>query len=292
MKGRGKSILRFLINYWTVLCLFTIVALLLGKGTEWLGSTLRFLGNATTLWYDYNGAWWYVSTYIFMVLLSPLVLKTVQRHPIAAAVIAAVVYFVTYQIRFSGLENFVFQHVARLGMSYSELLIGVYFCKYKWMENIHNYWQKLIGGGYTSAAILTVIATIIVAIRRYVATLFVAPISGMVFIIAYLLVIRQYPALGKPFAFLGKHSTNIWLVHMFFYLSVYGGVVFYMKYSVAVLAALLCICIGCSYTIKWFQRCTDRLVRVVVSQWKESNLGYCQRNSNHISSIRTLLLSR
>lgn len=62
LKGRIKGVFRLLKSYWIVLILFGIVALILGKASEWLVSPVTFLGNFSTLWYSYNGAWWFVST--------------------------------------------------------------------------------------------------------------------------------------------------------------------------------------------------------------------------------------
>lgn len=100
MKGRLKSLSRFLVNFWVILILFAIIAIALGKGTEWLASPKVFLGNFATLWYSYNGAWWFVSTYIFMVLLSPLVFKALNKRPVIVSAVSAIVYIGTYLIRF------------------------------------------------------------------------------------------------------------------------------------------------------------------------------------------------
>lgn len=142
-RGRLRSLRRFLTNYWLILFLFGLIALLLGKGKAWLESPQKFLGNFLTLWYSYNGAWWFVSTYVFMVLLSPIVLKIVQKRPALTAAVAPFLYLFTYKIRFGRSDNFVFQHLARLGMSYSQLLVGVYFCKYDLMSRIQKAWNKL-----------------------------------------------------------------------------------------------------------------------------------------------------
>lgn len=53
----------------------------------------------------------------------------------------------------------------------------------------------------------------------------------------------------KVFTFLGTHSTNIWLIHMFFYLYMFPGLVFSAKYPVLILLYLLAICVAFSYAI-------------------------------------------
>lgn len=238
LKGRIKGVFRLLKSYWIVLILFGIVALMLGKASEWLVSPMVFLGNFFTLWYSYNGAWWFVSTYIIMVLLSPIVFKAVQRCPIIVAVLSPVVYFISYVMRFKYGDGFWLQHIARLGMSYAELLLGVYFYKYMLMSKIEKLWSKIIPQKITPVILITLVCLTIV-IRRYIPTLFIAPVSGLAFIICYLLAERRLSMLRKPFEFFGKHSMNMWLTHMFFYMPMYGGLAYLAKYPLFILMMLV-----------------------------------------------------
>lgn len=100
-------------------------------------------------------------------------------------------------------------------MSYAELLIGVYFYKYRIIGWIEEIWNRVMPRKL-QLVFLTMLCVVVVIVRRYITTLFVAPVSGMVFIVAYLLAVRNYPEIGKVFGFLGQHSTNVWLTHMFF----------------------------------------------------------------------------
>lgn len=238
LKGRLKGIFRLLKSYWIVLCLFGIIAAILGKAAEWLVSPVIFLGNFFTFWYTYNGAWWFVSTYILMVLLSPIVFKAVQKHPIIVAVLTPIIYFISYIIRFKYVDGFLIQHVARLGMSYAELLIGVYFYKYMIFEKCEKIWNKIVPKKI-NPYLLILIVFITIVVRCYVPTLFIAPASGLVFIVCYLLGERSLSMLYKPFEFFGNHSMNMWLTHMFFYSSKYGGLAYYAKYPLTILVTLI-----------------------------------------------------
>ena len=168
-------------------------------------------------------------------------------------------YICGYAIRFrSGCSINIVQHLARLAMSYAELLIGTYFYTCKWMDSIQNVWIRIIPERLRTVSLVE-ICVVTVIIRRYVPTLFVAPASGMIFIVSYLLIARTHKKPGTIFLFLGKHSINIWLVHMFFYLSRYGGIAYIAKYPVLILIFLLSICICVSYVIKGCMIYTERL---------------------------------
>ena len=58
---------------------------------------------------------------------------------------------------------------------------------------------------------------------------------------------------------MGKHSTNIWLIHMFFYLYLFKDFVYVAKYPLAILALMLVICIGCSYIINMLLKPVKKL---------------------------------
>lgn len=53
----------------------------------------------------------------------------------------------------------------------------------------------------------------------------------------------------KVFDFLGTHSTNIWLVHMFFYLTLFAGLVQNLKFPILIFTGMMAICIAVSYVI-------------------------------------------
>lgn len=262
MRGRVKGLWSFLKNYWLILILFACVAIALGKGTEWLGSPIIFLKNATSIWYSYNGAWWFVSTYIFMVLLSPCVFSMVQKHPKVIAVVAVIVYMVSYKVRFGGAQDLLLQHIVRLGMSYAELLLGVYFYQYQLMDWVQHHWDRLIPR-YLQLWILVLVTVAAIIVRRYIATLFIAPVSGMVFILVYLLLSRKYHPLQAVFGFFGSHSTNMWLVHMFLYLPMYGGLAYFAKYDVFVFISLVIMSLCVSYTVEFIQKVFTKSIKTL-----------------------------
>ena len=61
----GK-VLRFLCNYWIVVILFSVLALLFGRTDPIPGSWLDFAGNMLVFGMSYNGAWWFVTTYLLL----------------------------------------------------------------------------------------------------------------------------------------------------------------------------------------------------------------------------------
>ena len=60
-------------NYWIVLVLFSCLGLLFDAGKGMPGDWPRFLKSIVLL-HSYNGAWWYINTYILVLLIPPALL--------------------------------------------------------------------------------------------------------------------------------------------------------------------------------------------------------------------------
>ena len=78
-KSIPNKLLRFLCNYWLVVILFSLIGLLSGNGKDIPGSVSAFLGNLLLYNLSYNGAWWFVITYIFLLALSPQVFRITNK---------------------------------------------------------------------------------------------------------------------------------------------------------------------------------------------------------------------
>lgn len=78
---------------------------------------------------------------------------------------------------------------------------------------------------------------------------FVAPFTAAAALSA--LFLADYPCWAeRSFLVLGKHSTNIWLIHMFFYLNLFPGFAFSANYPVLILALMLAVCFAASVVIE------------------------------------------
>lgn len=90
--------------------------------------------------------------------------------------------------------------------------------------------------------------------------LFVAFITATVTIV--LLCICPIPKWATDvLCYFGEHSTNIWLVHMFFYTVLFDGFVFCAKYPIPIFLLLLTLSLASSYGIRWLCKPILKLVR-------------------------------
>lgn len=81
-----------------------------------------------------------------------------------------------------------------------------------------------------------------------VRNIIVAPATGLVLI----MILKFCPKskfVEKTLLFFGKHSTNIWLTHMFFYLVVFKDLVYSARYPILIYIFMLAICVTVSFVI-------------------------------------------
>lgn len=265
LQQRWKRLLRFMIPFWVIAVVFSLIGLLAGNSVI-PGSIKEFLLNCLTIKNSYNGAWWYANTYILLVALQPLSRKFVERCPAWLVILLTFAFYtVSYGIRFCGwgacdsvIPSWSITHVGLLGTSYFPYAIGMLFCKKQVISLLR---QRLTAINVRNIYIFTVLMfTGMIVVHGMVQSLFVAVITATVTII--LLCVCPLPKrLISLLCYLGEHSTNIWLVHMFFYAVLFKGFVFCAKYPIPVFLLLLLSSLASSYVIKWLSKPILKLVR-------------------------------
>ena len=265
IKKRWKHLLHFLIPFWVIAAVFSLIGLLAGNSVI-PGSIKEFLLNCLTVKNSYNGAWWYANTYILLVALQPLSRKFVERSPAWLVILLTFAFYtVSYGIRFWGWGacdsmslSWIITHIGLLGASYFPYMIGMLFCKKQVISLLR---QRLTAINVRNIYIFTVLMfTGMIVVHGMVQSLFVAVVTATVTII--LLCVCPLPKrLTSLLCYLGEHSTNIWLVHMFFYSVLFEGFVFCAKYPIPVFLLLLLASLASSYVIKWLSKPILKLVR-------------------------------
>lgn len=96
-----------------------------------------------------------------------------------------------------------------------------------------------------------------------VETAFVATFIGIVFIILFNLInIPNF--LNNILYYLSKHSTNLWLIHMFFYIVYFRNLVFMPKYPVLIFIWLLILCLASSYIVNIFYKISLKNINHII----------------------------
>ncbi len=252
-----KRTVRLMINYWIILVMFSIIGLMHSSQTWIPGSLPNFLKSIVLL-HSYNGAWWFLNTYIVFLLIPP----AVKYYPvkklslISGLVFCLIIHIVWYLINKRGFlpvvseDRFVLTFVLKEVFNLIKVLpaawAGAFLFKGNVIQRVYNLFIIRIKTKCHRKIVLGCIWIIVFAsmnlIHKAVFTLVFAAISFVIFNIW-----EKGEATEKAWLFLGKHSTNIWLTHMFFYLVLFAGLVQKAKYPLFMLAFLLALCIAVSY---------------------------------------------
>lgn len=241
----GK-ILRFLCNYWIVLMLFALLALLFGTSERIPGSWLDFAGNILLVRMTYNGAWWFVTTYLILLVLSPILAAMTKRcNGLLLLAVSFVLYFIAYIFRFKyaltlphPVLEWLWNQTILLGTSQLSYLVGMVCRKYGVIGKLRTYLDTRAVLRRSIVFLLPMAAFVGHCVVR---STFVGPFTAAAAMAGLFLVRLPRPA-EQALLVLGKHSTNIWLVHMFFYSEPFRDLVFCAEYPILILGLMLLLC--------------------------------------------------
>ena len=248
----GK-VIRFLCNYWIVVVLFSVLGLFCGQSGTVPGSWQEFAGNMLVVGMSYNGAWWFVTTYLLLLLMSPALAALTKRvNGIVLLAFSLIVYFAAYMFRFNyviAFPNPVLQwfwtQAILLGTSQFGYFMGMVCRKYHVTSRLREY---LCGRNALRRGIVIALPLAAFIGHCVIQSAFVAPFTAAAVLIA--LFLSKLPDWAeKGFLLLGKHSTNIWLVHMFFFAHPFPNLVFSAKFPVLVFAFMMVLCFAASMVV-------------------------------------------
>lgn len=249
-RNRLKGLLSLLCSYWLVVILFTGVSYLSGHGAFMPGNAGRFVRNLLLLEHSFNGAWWYMFTYAVLVIFSPLLLQFIKSNNVFIVIIPAFgIYCVGFYTRYYvASASWLLLKVGPLAMTLFEYILGAVALKYKVFSRICD---KMTLPNRTIRCVFA--AGIIIALgyvrTTVIGSLFVAPVSGFA-VMTIFHFWRKPNFVQKVFSYIGYHSTNIWLTHMFFVQSLFKNFVYVAKYPLLIFALMLIITLIISNILK------------------------------------------
>lgn len=161
------------------------------------------------------------------------------------------IYFLGYVQRIKGpividndITNYLLRQAYLFGISQFPYIVGCIFAERKIYSKINIIFNKL---RFNNLIAISLIILMIIA-HGFVQTLFVAVFTGIAFIVLFNLIDKPN-WLNNILYFLSKHSTNMWLTHMFFYMIFFKKLVFAPKYPVLIFIWLIILCVITSYLI-------------------------------------------
>ncbi|MBP0612946.1 acyltransferase [Chryseobacterium sp. cx-311] len=248
---------KFYLNFWIIVILFAVI---LGfvLGTEgYPGSWQKLLLTATAIDPSYNGAWWFLTTYIFFVLTSTFWFKLLERfNPYMFVLALFIMYVVAFYFRIlrpvifeSGATDWFHRQSVLYFCTLLQFMLGAFALKFDWSQKISNHFATI---KFKNSIVLLAIVFLI-AFRSIVPNLIFAPFTGLGFIFLFLQL--DLPAfLSKIINYFIPHATNIWLVHMFFYMIYFREFIYSPQYVIPIFTLLVLVSVLASYLIKLLEK--------------------------------------
>ena len=272
IKDRIRRILRLMSTYWIVLCLFSILGFFVEPQGRVPGSIVLFLQNAV-LYKSYCGAWWYLHSYVFMMLLpSGVIILLARNLSIGKGLFVCLIvqvgwyligkfHLIPFEFHNSSLVLYIITEIKNLIAIMPGVWAGTLLCKDEIICKLDRYLTIRLNGRRN---LLFIISWVVCFFAFNI--LHKAVLVGMlgIWIFVSFNLYSKTNKIKKVFLFLGAHSTNIWLTHMFFYACVFTRLVEKVRYPAFMLIFLLALCILSSYVIELIRIAIIRIRKMVL----------------------------
>lgn len=255
IKSNLIRIKKLYINLWLIIIIFPLGFGLLFNTPDIPGSVLTFLLNSSGFYTSYNPSWWFLTTYILFVVSSSFWFSVFNRiHKFFFFIILLILYIVSFYLRnYKTLDfelpfiNWFLRQVILFFCTLFQFMLGPYLYKFYMKSYLNNYLHTLKYKG-----ILFLIGILLlIFLHALIPNFFIAPFTGIVFIILFIQ-LKLHKNIVLFLDFMSKHSTNIWLTHMFFYLIFFSTFIYSFRFPILIFFALVTLCILSSYFINFF----------------------------------------
>ena len=269
-----NNIKKLFINYWKVFLIFIPIGFIFFKNqviytedayisTVFSNINLRdiinnFLSFSSTL----NREWWFLHSYFIAIITFPFVVKLFEKKSVECNLfivfvftmfLAYVIPFITSVERLNILtDNMIFRDLFVQPAPYiSCFWLGILFAK----DNLLVTLKELLNDTVKLNVFTDLIAMMFLVYIRQMVTGDVLDIVYVpLLIVLFLDFVNRFNILKKTFAYIGNHSTNMWLVHTFYcyYFYFFVKIVLYFKWAVPCLIVLFILSLITSIIINYF----------------------------------------
>jgi hypothetical protein len=265
-----KRAVNFFMLYWIIFFIFIPI------GLNYFNDSLRYTWNAKLFVYNlfalihtYNGEWWFISVYIELLILFPLLLRLIEKSPVLVSYLAFIclflsVFFLNLDDFFSNYElvQIAIDHLSTILTWQIMFITGIFFSKYSFFERIDAFFSK---AHVNNKFVYLILLIFCVYFRQYTFKFVIetrgSEIDGIynyadfilvpIVIFSFVKLVLNITVLEKLFKLLGKHSTIVWLTHTFFIYYFFQELTFAPNYSTLIVIWVFFLTIPISIIITY-----------------------------------------
>lgn len=237
--------------YWTIFLLFISLACYLSPSV-YPGSLPEFIENLFCLTFTYNGEWWFMRSYIILVLLSPWIVGTMmssKRDSNRMLLLATIGYIIWGVISKTHWKNvYIIDVVNRVLQIYLPFAFGIWTYYTQGFNRLHDWLAKLNFKRRHGLTITGVAVPLLICIICKI--IFLKAIMMIPFVLFYLQ-IKRTGWLKRILCYLGRHSTYMWLTHTFFCYYLFHDEIYGLRYPLLIYGVLIALSLMSSYLCGW-----------------------------------------
>lgn len=234
---------------------------------------LNFIGVSSS----YNDEWWFLFPYIIVTILGYICIELIKEkkkksfYTESLLVVCLTIFIVKILPTIGILEIFknlksdiLFKNIFLWHPATCAFFMGIIMARHNWFEEkinaISNRYSKIV-----QCVISTVGMLIVFYLRTFNYGIYLDIFFAPLFSLFCLMILKNCKVLYIMFVFLGKHSTNIWLIHSFYcyYFTSITKVIYCSRNAIIDLGVLLSFSLVSSIMIEQFYmilgRITDRI---------------------------------
>lgn len=288
-KERGFTILsrikKLFISYWKVFLIFIPIGFIFFNNQELFSTSMyprfnvfsikevftNFLGMSSSL----NGEWWFFQSYIWIVICFPLFKKVFEKFSTITNIFIVIIFSIFITNVFPALgnvpelgilnNNFLYRTFLTPTIYVSSFLMGIVFSK----DNLLVKLSKIINDTIKLNFVYDILGIIIIIfLRQSVIGSCLDIIYVPIFIILILDTLKNLKYIRKGLEFLGKQSTNMWLIHSFFcyYYFFVSEIVICSKSPLLSLLILVAVSLISGIIVDYFWKFFGKLFKKIVNK--------------------------
>lgn len=249
-KYTGNRYIKLMMEYWFVYILAFLFAiykhqieLVYGIG-NWNYIFIDFMGmymkhSTPTL----NESWWFMSMAVTLVFILPVFILIQQK---IGFIVSALMGWAAYYSFNLGLADYFYVVILGVGLAQCDIMAKILIHA----EHLHS-WKKGISVLVCLTGMLFIPFFRNTVIQEFV---YSNPVHMFCLCVLTCIFIRTCFMGKKILLFLGRHATNLWLIHVFIYSKYYSDLVYRWKYHVIILGVLLCLSLLVSVFIEYIKK--------------------------------------
>ncbi|WP_455682811.1 acyltransferase family protein [Thomasclavelia sp.] len=258
-----ERVLHLIYRFWIIMIITCIIGYFMGMEEIYPGNFINFIFNALLLKSSYVGSFWFIQTYVLLVIFSKYIFQTLERYNYWKIIIISFFLYVLAFVIEKKILNLTMIEPLYLFINATMLLLRSQFSfVIGGMFAYYSFINKAIVKLFSNKIIFISILTAIILIRGiFLKSMVFAPFSAILFIILFCCYsCNKIIFLENTLLYFGKHSTNMWLTHMQYYGIFATSFVFISKNIFVIFLTLILLSLLSSYFIEYIYDAIDYVI--------------------------------